>query len=120
MSNSAAYHPSLLNGGSREGWRTQPRLLDIQSELDRTREELATLRATTAQVISAILGELQSRPAPFPTEIQKLADLCEEPLPPAADDPLTADAEEIDAHLESLEHLDRRFRWLPAAKQRAS
>lgn len=119
MSNSAAYHPSLLNGGSREGWRTQPRLLDLQSDLDRTREELATLRAATAQVISAILGELHTRSVPVATEIQKLADLCDEPLPAAADDPLVADADEIDTgHLESLEHLDRRFRWLPA-KQRA-
>lgn len=118
MSNSAAYHPSLLNGGSREGWRTQPRLLDIQAELERTRDELATLRATTAQVISAILGEIHTRAVPVAAEIQKLADLWEEPRPEAADDPLASDAEEIDTgNLESLEYLDRRFRWLPARQK---
>lgn len=118
MSNSAAYHPSLLNGGSREGWRTQPRILDLQAELDRTREELETFRATTAQVISAILGELHTRAVPVATEIQQLADLCEEPRSRVADDPLVADAEEIDTgNLESLEYLDRRFRWLPARQK---
>lgn len=115
MSNSAAYHPSLLDGGSLEGWRTQPRLLDLQAELNRTREELATLRATTAQVISAILDEIHTRAVPVATEIQKLADLRVQPPPQG---PLAAGTEEIDAgHLEALEHLDRRFRWLPAKQK---
>lgn len=114
MSDSALYHPSLLHGGSRETWRTRPHLIELQDELERTRQELATLRATTAQVFSAILAELQARAVSIAPQIQKLGDLNESALA-GGEDLLAADCEEIDAgHLESLEFLDRRFRWLPS------
>ena len=114
MSDSAIYHPSLLNGGSRETWRTRPHLLELQDELDRTRQELATLRATTAQVFSAILAELHGRVVSVPAQIKQLGDLCDA-TPGDGEDPLASDCEEIDAgHLESREVLDRRVRWLPA------
>lgn len=111
MSDSALYHPSLLHGGSRETWRTRPHLIELQAELDRTREELATLRATAAQVFSAILTELNTRAVGVAPQIQQLGDLSEL-ASVDGEDPLAADREEIDAnHLESLEVLDRRFRW---------
>ena len=114
MSDSALYHPSLLHGGSRDTWRTRPHLIELQDELERTRQELATLRATTAQVFSAILAELHGRAASIAPQIQKLCDL-NEPVVDDVEDVLAADCEDIDAgHLESLEYLDRRFRWLPS------
>jgi len=116
MSEAVLYQGGMFHtdGG---GWRTELRLVDLQAELSRTREELATLRATTAQLISAILGELHSRTVPIASEIQKLADLMDAPQE-GADDPLGTDAEAIDAgNEESLSYLDRRFRWLPSSRQ---
>lgn len=115
MSDSAMYHPSLLHGGSGETWRTRPHVFELQAELDRTRQELATLRATTARVFSAILAELNARAVTVAPEIQQLGDLNAAEGAHFRRDPLAGEVEEIDSpNEESLAVLDRRFRWLPS------
>jgi hypothetical protein len=117
MSEAVLYQGGMFRIGGSGGWRKEPRLVDLQAELVHTREELATLRATTAQVISAILGELHSGSVPVASEIQKLANLVESPQE-TVDDALAADAEAIDAcNEESMAYLDRRFRWFPSGRR---
>jgi hypothetical protein len=120
MFDSALYHPSSPRHASAEDWRNQ-RLRDLQSELESTREQLEVFRRATAQVLTAILTELNTRTATTATvtEIQKLTDLAEVAAGDSNPEPFSAEIESIDAgNQESLAYLDRRYRWLPSRKSR--
>ena len=101
--------------------RIDARIRTLQSELDRTRRELEVLRERTAELTTAILTELH-RPEPdrpgIAPSIQELASLGEVAEDQAASDPITGEVEVIDlTNRNSLDYLDRRFRWLPSRRR---
>lgn len=109
---------AALDEGDR---RIDARIQVLQTELDRTRRELEVLRDRTAELATAILTELH-RPDQTPgiaPSIQELANLSRPAGDEAVRDPITGEVEVIDlTNRNSLDYLDRRFRWLPSRRRR--
>jgi hypothetical protein len=122
MFDSALRHPSTFDQRFREDWRTDQRILALQAELESTRQELDVLRATTAEMLTAVLEQLYNRPSPVaevPAQIRELADLREPADGEPVEDPITGEVDVIDVtNRESLHVLDRRFRWMPSRQAR--
>lgn len=95
-------------------WWVEGELRRLSAELDRTRQELETLRTSTALMLTAILSS-QATPAPVAEvapEIQGLSELGQQAAQPLSQDGVTGELEMMDeANQDSLAHLDRRFRW---------
>ena len=104
-------------------WWMEGELRRLNADLAKTREELETLRTTTARMVTAILASLQGQPGPVAEvapEIQGLADLSEPAGSGSSDDPITEEVEVLDlANRDSLAYLDRRFRWVRPRRQEA-
>ena len=104
-------------------WWLEGELRRVSAELDQTRRELETLRTTTAQIVTAILGSLPAASAPVAgvaPEIQELADLARvsDGTPPG--ELVDGESELMDhANELSLAYLDRRFRWVRPRRQAA-
>lgn len=96
-------------------WWVEGELRRLGAELDRTRQELETLRTSTALMLTAILGSHAAPASPVAEvapEIRGLAELGQHAAQPLPQDGVTAELEMMDeTNQESLAHLDRRFRW---------
>lgn len=104
-------------------WWMEGELRRLNVELTRTREELETLRSTTAQVVTAILAALQAQPGPVSgvaPEIQELAELSTPTEDRPAGEPMPGGGGAMDqANQDSLAYLDRRFRWVRSRRPAA-
>lgn len=105
-------------------WWMEGELRRLHAELARTRQELEVLRSTTAQVLTALLSAPAAPTAPAPVAevapaIQELAELSSPTADdPAAEDPITGEMQAIDlTNQQSLDYLDRRFRWVRSRRR---